>query len=215
MLCHLISASVRTAVYQSRSRVSYNNNKPWFTAELGQLRLAKEKAFRSGVKDKFKESKYRFSKAVRDAKLSYSKRLQRQFSDNDPASVWKGLRLLTNYKPSAPHSIDDPHLANDLNKFYCRFERQCSPVIIPRIPIHHPQITTPSSPTSAGAQAFPLLSTSETPSPPPSPLSILERDVNRLFKRQKPRKAAGPDSVSPLHPQALCRSAVSSIYRHF
>ena len=34
----------------SRSRVSYNNNnKPWFTAELGQLRSAKEKAFRSGV----------------------------------------------------------------------------------------------------------------------------------------------------------------------
>ena len=141
----------------SRSMVSYNNNKPWFTAELGQLRLAKEKAFRSGVKDKFKESKYRFSKAVRDAKLSYSKRLQRQFSDNDPASVWKGLRLLTNYKPSVPHSINDPHLANDLNKFYCRFERQCSPATIPR---------NPHSPPPDHHTLFPRLSRSPgVPSP--------------------------------------------------
>ncbi|KAK9536483.1 hypothetical protein VZT92_006258 [Zoarces viviparus] len=32
---------------------------------------------------------------------------------------------------------------------------------------------------------------------PVTTLSILERDVNRLFKKQNPRKAAGPDSVSP------------------
>ena len=37
-----------------------------------QLRLEKVKAFQSGDKDWFKETKYRFSKVVRDAKLSYS-----------------------------------------------------------------------------------------------------------------------------------------------
>ena len=38
--------------------------------------------------------------------------------------VWRGLRQITNYKPRAPHSTNDIHLANDLNEFYCRFERQ-------------------------------------------------------------------------------------------
>ena len=52
----------------SHTRVSYNNNKPWFTAKLRQLRLKREEAFRSGDKDRFKESKYSFSKALRDAK---------------------------------------------------------------------------------------------------------------------------------------------------
>lgn len=52
----------------SRTRVSYNNDKPWFTAKLSQLRRQKEEAFRSGDRDRFKESKYRFSKAVREAK---------------------------------------------------------------------------------------------------------------------------------------------------
>ena len=28
------------------------------------------------------------------------------------------------YKPRAPHTTNDSRLANDLNEFYCRFERQ-------------------------------------------------------------------------------------------
>ena len=80
----------------TRTRVSYNNDKPWFTAKLRQLRLAKEEAFRSGDKDRFKEAKYKFSKAVKEAKRQYSEKLQHQFSANDSASVWRGLRQITN-----------------------------------------------------------------------------------------------------------------------
>ena len=35
----------------SHTRVSCNNNRSWFTAELSQLKLEKEEAFRSGTKD--------------------------------------------------------------------------------------------------------------------------------------------------------------------
>ncbi|XP_076581854.1 uncharacterized protein LOC143317730 [Chaetodon auriga] len=170
----------------SRTRVSYNNDKPWFTAQLRQLRLAKEEAFRSGDKDRYKESKYKFSKAVKEAKRLYSEKLQHQFSANDSASVWKGLRQITNYKPKAPHSINDRRLANDLNQFYCRFERlRDSPATIPHDTSEQLQLQSPP------------------PMPPPPPptsvttLSIHERDVNRLFRGQNPRRAAGPDSVSP------------------
>ncbi|KAG7506751.1 RNA-directed DNA polymerase from transposon BS [Solea senegalensis] len=116
----------------SCTRVSYNNDKPWFSAKLRRLRLDKEEAFRSGDKDRFKEAKYKFSKAVKEAKRLYSEKLQHQFSANDSASVWKGLRQITNYKTKVPHSSNDQHLANDLNEFYCRFERQRdSPATIP------------------------------------------------------------------------------------
>ncbi|KAF7651884.1 hypothetical protein LDENG_00104270 [Lucifuga dentata] len=62
----------------SRTRVTYNNDKPWFTAKLRQLRLQKEEVFKSGDRDRFRESKYRFSKAVREAKQLYSEKLQHQ-----------------------------------------------------------------------------------------------------------------------------------------
>lgn len=91
----------------TRTRVHYNNEKPWFTAKLKQLRLVKEEAFRSGDREGFKEAKYAFGKAVREAKRQYSEKLEEQFSASDSASVWKGLRQITNYKPKPSHSTND------------------------------------------------------------------------------------------------------------
>ena len=176
------------------------------TAKLKRLRLEKEEAFRSGDRDRFIESKYRFSKEVREAKCLYSEKLQHQFSANDSASVWKGFRQITNCKPRAPHSTNDPCLANDLNEFYCHLERQWdSPDTIPCDTTLQPINCT--YPTIAKACTFPQLPTSEPPPSSPTTvttLSILERDVNRLFRRQNPRKAAGPDYVSLINPETLC-----------
>ena len=66
-------------------------------------------------------------------------------------------------------------LADDLNVFYCRFETPTS------TPITHSTIKQSSSPL---------------PTPPPS-LRICEEDVCQLFKKQKTKKAPGPDGVSP------------------
>ncbi|KAK3561311.1 hypothetical protein QTP86_030608, partial [Hemibagrus guttatus] len=166
------------------TRVSYNNDKPWFTAKLRRLRSEKEAAFRSGDRGKYKEAKYRFSKEVRKAKTEHGERMQQQFQTNDSASVWKGLKAIINYKPRAPHSVNDLRLANSLNEYYCRFERQWN---------------SPDPPQSSPHQLSPTqLHTSATPHPPPlTPLTIKEEEVNRLFKRLNTRKASGPDSVSP------------------
>ena len=158
----------------SCTRVSYINDKLWFTAKLRRLRLDKEEAFRSGDKDRFKEAKYKFSKAVKEAKRLYSEKLQHQFSANDSASVWKGLRQITNYKPKAPHSINNQRLANDLNEFYCRFERQRdSPATIPHDSSQQLQLQciTSTSPFSAGAWAPPPMPTLKVP-PPLSPTHL-------------------------------------------
>ncbi|XP_034404905.1 aurora kinase-like [Cyclopterus lumpus] len=171
-----------------------DNDKPWFTAELRKLRLQKDQALRSGDKDLYTESKYRFSKAVRDAKRLYSEKLQQQLSANDSASLWRGLRQITNYKPKSPHSMNNVLLADDLNEFYCRFERQwSSPEAIPHSSINKPQTISPPSPNPSGAHTSVAPSTS-----PVTTFAILERDVNRLFKKQNP-----PGLRLPLHPEAL------------
>ena len=197
----------------TRTRVSYNNDKPWFTAQLRRLRTERDQAFRSGDRDSFRDAKYRFSKAVREAKRRYAERLQHQISANGSSSVWRGFRAITNYKPTPPQSLNDLKLASRLNEYYCRFDEQwSSPVVTPLPPTATttPIILTPQN-NSSGLPPPPLhhplhLSTRpplpHSPPPlnhPPSPpsLSVSERDVNRLFKRQKIRKAAGPDSVSP------------------
>uniref|UniRef100_A0A8C5B5M9 General transcription factor IIH subunit 3 n=1 Tax=Gadus morhua TaxID=8049 RepID=A0A8C5B5M9_GADMO len=82
-------------------------------------------------------------------------------------------------------------------EFYCRFERpRDSPDTIPKDSLSH--LTNPTTPSSAETWA----STPHTSGTLPSSTTVTtlclhERDVNKLFKRPNPRKAAGPDSVSP------------------
>ncbi|KAK9535832.1 hypothetical protein VZT92_008187 [Zoarces viviparus] len=94
--------------------------------------------------------------------------------------------------------MNDLRLADEFNDLCCRFECQWDgPDSIPHSPINLHQSTSPPSPSSAGAHA----SVPPIPAPPPPPpattLSIPKKEVNRLFKKQNPRKAAGPDLISP------------------
>lgn len=167
------------------TRVNFNN-KPWFSAKLRRLRLEKEQAFKSGDRDRFKESKNRFSKVVREAKRLYSERLKHQFSANDSSSVWRGLRQITNYKPRVAHTTNDSRLANDLNEFYCRFERQLD---CPELPIL----------------------TQEAPIPPPTTettISIQEGE------EAEPTQRSWAGLCLSSHSQALRGPAVSGVHQH-
>ena len=111
----------------TRTRVHYNNDKPWFTAQLRKLRLEKEAARQRGDKDGFREARYKFEAAAKREKQLYSQKLQKQFSDGNAASVWRGLKQITNYKPKPPQTTGNTHLVNELNEFYCRFENMSPP----------------------------------------------------------------------------------------
>ncbi|TWW53951.1 putative RNA-directed DNA polymerase from transposon BS [Takifugu flavidus] len=104
-----------------RTRVSYSNDKPWFTPRLRQIRKEKEAALKSGDRDCYREAKYWFSKELRRAKSVYSEKLQQQFTANDSASVWRGLRQITDYRPQASKD----HL----------------PPVPPPPPLHSPSLT--------------------------------------------------------------------------
>ncbi len=160
----------------TRTRLTYNNDKPWFTAKLRQLRQAKEDAHRMGDKVLYKQAKYTLEKEIRVAKRNYSK-LRIQFSSSDSASVWKGMKDFTNYKTPSPSTVENQQLADDLNVFCCRFEKtpHTRPEHLSTQPLTPP--ATPLSPTPA--------------------LKISEDDVRQVFIKNKRRKAPGPDGVSP------------------
>ncbi len=60
----------------TRTHLTYNNDKPWFTAKLRQLRQAKEDAYRKGDKILYKHAKYTLKKEIRVAKRNYSGKLR-------------------------------------------------------------------------------------------------------------------------------------------
>ncbi|KAK3528499.1 hypothetical protein QTP70_000472 [Hemibagrus guttatus] len=181
-------------------------------AKLRRLRSEKEAAFRSGDREKYKEAKYRFSEEVIRAKTEHGERMQQQFQTNDSASVWKGLKAITNYKPRAPHSVNDVRLANSLNEYYCCFERQWNSPDPPQSSPYQLLISSSSSSYTSIPVSPTQLHTLATPHPPPlTPLTIKEEEVNRLFKRLNTRKAIGLDSVSPSLPKH-CANQLSPVF---
>uniref|UniRef100_A0A3B3I122 Reverse transcriptase domain-containing protein n=1 Tax=Oryzias latipes TaxID=8090 RepID=A0A3B3I122_ORYLA len=181
------------SIIPTKTRVSYNNDKPWFTPRLRQLRKEKEAAHRAEDKESYKAAKYQFSKEVEQARTRHNKRLEDQFSVNDVTSVWRGLRQITNYKPRAHHAADDLQLAERLNTFYARIE------------VPHPSsspLTEQVSSTTLVPLSSPTTITEDSMTPPDhlSPttvLSVTEEEVHKLFWKQNPRKAPGPDGISP------------------
>ncbi|KAK3522700.1 hypothetical protein QTP86_030096, partial [Hemibagrus guttatus] len=142
--------------------------------------IAKEDAFRNGDRVLYNQARNTLNKEVRVAKRSYAKKLENQFSSNDPASVWKGLKFITNYKTPSPSTEANQQLAEDLNEFYCRFE---TAGLTPHAPSEHLSIQPLTPPA--------------TPLSPPPALRISEYDVRQIFLKQKKRKAPGPDGVTP------------------
>ncbi|KAL0150923.1 hypothetical protein M9458_053842, partial [Cirrhinus mrigala] len=72
-----------------RTYLTFNNDKPWFTANLRHLRQAKEDAYRNGNRVLYNQARNTLSKEIRAAERSYARKLEDQFTLNDSASVWK------------------------------------------------------------------------------------------------------------------------------
>ncbi|TWW55957.1 hypothetical protein D4764_09G0010070 [Takifugu flavidus] len=132
-------------ILPTRTRVSYSNDKPWFTPKLRQIRKEKEAALKSGDRDCYREAKYRFSKELRRAKSVYSEKLQQRFTANISASVWRGLRQITDYRPQASKGQDDKALCQSLSLHYARFDTSSAmPNTSPPPSVTAPMDLTPS-----------------------------------------------------------------------
>lgn len=63
--------------------VRYNSDNPWFTKELRVFRAAKDWTFRSVEGEEFRNTKWQFNVAIREAKAVYMKWLDKDFSTNN------------------------------------------------------------------------------------------------------------------------------------
>ncbi|KAI4881499.1 hypothetical protein NFI96_012321 [Prochilodus magdalenae] len=102
---------------------------------------------------------------VKRAKAAYALKIQGHFCQ-DPRSMWRGIKCITDYKTRDAQCSKDPSLPEALNKFYARFE-------------------DPETPPSIRL----------TPTPGEVPLSVTPAEVRRTLRRINPRKSAGPDNI--------------------
>ncbi|KAM9771207.1 uncharacterized protein ACBT44_004538 isoform 1-T1 [Syngnathus typhle] len=161
--------------------------------QIRRLRKVKEEGYRSGDRGLFRQTRNTLNREVRKARRCYGENLKRHLSANpDPSTVWKALQSITGYKKRAPRPVESPRLANQLNKFYCRFDRSSHTTGPPAAqPTYSPLPTTAlSTPLSSLSLAHSLAETAPA-------LQVCEEEVRQMFRRQKTRKAPGPDGVSP------------------
>ncbi len=107
---------------------TFSNQKPWvdrtIRAAVNQRTAAYNAGLLSGNMSDYKASCYALRRAVRAAKLRYRERIESHFQLNDSRRMWQGLKTIcsSGNNPSAEVRAD-PSLAEELNIFYGRFDR--------------------------------------------------------------------------------------------
>lgn len=102
----------------SRTITCQPNQKPWLNAEVHSLLRPQDAAFRDGEA----AARRNVIGGIKRAKSEYAVRIQGHFNSNDPRSMWKGIRWITDYEKSDAQCPEDPALPNTLNAFYTCFE---------------------------------------------------------------------------------------------
>ncbi len=88
----------------TRTFLSFNNDKLWFTGKLKQLRQAKEDAYRSVDKILYNQVRNRLTKEIRVAKNNYSEKLKKKIQQ----TIRHQYGLVWGTSPSTrhlPHSL--------------------------------------------------------------------------------------------------------------
>ncbi len=122
----------------------------------------------SGNTDDRKQASYDLRRSITAAKRQYKNKVEEQFNNNNPRSMWQGINI-TGFKGNKPATVNiAASLPDELNTFYACFEADNT-------------AHTESAHTAAAEEV--------------SPLSLSVADVTRSFKRVNILKAVGPDGI--------------------
>ena len=161
-----IQNCVDTVTVNKRVRV-FPNQKPWMNSKVQSLLKNRNIAFKSGDRALYSEARSDLKRGIREAKAAYKGKIEDHFAVNDPRRMWQGINHITNYRSSNQVTArTDASLAEELNRFFARFETDRSSAATPLPP-----------PTSTDT------------------LTLQEHEVRRVLRTVNPRKAAGPDGV--------------------
>ena len=158
----------------------YSNSKPWINNGISKLLFEKKNAFFTKDKNQIKLVQKKLDKAIQKGKEDYKKKLEDSFEGNNMKKVWDNMKLMSGYtkknqkKNVQPNPDNSLEKANELNAFYTRFDRE-------DFSEQHAQITTDFNNTSSSYVNF----------------ETSEDEVRVLLKACNPKKAPGPDGISP------------------
>ncbi len=143
-------------------------------AAVNQRTAAYNAGLLSGNMSDYKASCYALRRAVRAAKLRYRERIESHFQLNDSRRMWQGLKTIcsSGNNPSAEVRAD-PSLAEELNIFYGRFDRNGG-------------ATVPISASGSSRQSSDV----------DHVITVSEDEVRRELRRVNIRKAARPDGIT-------------------
>lgn len=94
-------------------------------------------------------------------------KIEDHFNNKVPRCVWQGIQPITNFRCSSSMVVGDASLAEELNRFFARFEETAAE-------------TNPTPPPVSNSLI----------------LTLQEHDVRCVLRALNPRKAAGLDGVS-------------------
>ncbi|KAI3354572.1 hypothetical protein L3Q82_019076, partial [Scortum barcoo] len=196
----------------TRTVRSFSNSKPWITPDIKALLKEKRRAFVSGNKEELKSVQRELRRMIRKGKDCYRRKMEHQLQQNNICGVWKGLKTISGFKEPKSQPVGDQGWANDLNLFFNRFDQASapppaqSPLLQPPSqslpPVHGsscappPPLTTLSSHLPDTSISHSVLCTSPPSTPPCSSLLLTSHQVRNALKKNRARKAAGPDGIS-------------------
>ncbi len=141
----------------------YPKQKPWINSDVRSALSARTSAFKSGNTDDRKQASYDLRRSIKAAKRTYKNKVEEQFNNNNPRSMWQGINNITGFKGYKPATVNiASSLPDELNTFYARFEADNT-------------AHTESAHTAAAEEV--------------SPLTLSVADVTRSFKRVNIRSA--------------------------
>lgn len=86
----------------------FPNQKTWVDGTVRAALTARTAAYNTGIisgdMTEYKVAAYGLRKIVKDAKRRYKDKVEADFIMGDPAQVWKGLRIMTDFK-NKPSSV--------------------------------------------------------------------------------------------------------------
>ncbi|KAK3543143.1 hypothetical protein QTP70_011677 [Hemibagrus guttatus] len=104
------SAFCTDTVLTTKTIKVFPNQKPWLDRKVRSLLKARNVAYRSGDRLAYSNAQRELKKGITEAKQRYQQRIEGQFVNNNPRSMWRGIKAITDYKSSTPLTSHDATL---------------------------------------------------------------------------------------------------------